>query len=290
MVVGARRLPRRRQRRGAGRPAPGRPGRRAGGGDLRRRRSSTTTAPGGPPMSFVRDHYEAYDAPRLVVRLLRDTGGTPYLLLHGPRARQPLGGVRPRGARGGRALRRHPGREHGLGADGGAAHPADRDHPPRQPPRPAAAARARGAASCGSRPAPRRCWRCGWGSGATTRWASSRTSRTTSRSSTTRRRRAALLEQRRDRRPAHHRPRPACAPRPRTARPRSPATSPPTTRSARWSPALEQQYDAFERAEAVRRQPAGRATSRCRPATRSASSSSSSSPASTAPTRRRRRS
>ncbi|MGI8523789.1 MAG: proteasome assembly chaperone family protein [Nocardioides sp.] len=37
-----------------------------------------------PPMSFVRDHYEAYDAPRLVVRLRRDTGGTPYLLLHGP--------------------------------------------------------------------------------------------------------------------------------------------------------------------------------------------------------------
>ena len=37
-----------------------------------------------PPMSFVRDHYEAYDAPRLVVRLLHDTGGTPYLLLHGP--------------------------------------------------------------------------------------------------------------------------------------------------------------------------------------------------------------
>lgn len=37
-----------------------------------------------PAMSFVQDHYEAYDAPRLVVRLLRDTGGTPYLLLHGP--------------------------------------------------------------------------------------------------------------------------------------------------------------------------------------------------------------
>ena len=37
-----------------------------------------------PPMSFVRDHYEAYDAPRLLVRLLHDTGGTPYLLLHGP--------------------------------------------------------------------------------------------------------------------------------------------------------------------------------------------------------------
>ena len=37
-----------------------------------------------PAMSFVRDHYEAYDAPRLVVRLLRDSGRTPYLLLHGP--------------------------------------------------------------------------------------------------------------------------------------------------------------------------------------------------------------
>src|SRR4051794_34154333 len=37
-----------------------------------------------PPMSFVRDHYDSYDAPRLVVRLLTDTGGTPYLLLHGP--------------------------------------------------------------------------------------------------------------------------------------------------------------------------------------------------------------
>jgi hypothetical protein len=37
-----------------------------------------------PAMSFVRDHYESYDAPRLVVRLLRDTGGTSYLLLHGP--------------------------------------------------------------------------------------------------------------------------------------------------------------------------------------------------------------
>jgi len=37
-----------------------------------------------PAVSFVRDHYERYDAPRLVVRLLTDTGGTPYLLLLGP--------------------------------------------------------------------------------------------------------------------------------------------------------------------------------------------------------------
>jgi predicted ATP-grasp superfamily ATP-dependent carboligase len=37
-----------------------------------------------PAMSFVRDHYESYDAPRLVVRLLRDDARTPYLLMHGP--------------------------------------------------------------------------------------------------------------------------------------------------------------------------------------------------------------
>ena len=37
-----------------------------------------------PAVSFVRDHYEDYDAPRLVVRLLRDAGGTPFLLLRGP--------------------------------------------------------------------------------------------------------------------------------------------------------------------------------------------------------------
>ena len=37
-----------------------------------------------PAMSFVRDHYEGYDAPRLVVRLLTDSGGTPFLLLTGP--------------------------------------------------------------------------------------------------------------------------------------------------------------------------------------------------------------
>jgi hypothetical protein len=37
-----------------------------------------------PAMSFVQDHYEASDPPRLAVRLLHDSGGTPYLLLHGP--------------------------------------------------------------------------------------------------------------------------------------------------------------------------------------------------------------
>jgi hypothetical protein len=37
-----------------------------------------------PPMSFVENHYESYEAPRLVVRLLDDRNGSPYLLLHGP--------------------------------------------------------------------------------------------------------------------------------------------------------------------------------------------------------------
>lgn len=37
-----------------------------------------------PPVTFVEDHYEGYEAPRLVVRLQRDAAGTPYLLLHGP--------------------------------------------------------------------------------------------------------------------------------------------------------------------------------------------------------------
>ncbi len=37
-----------------------------------------------PALTFAQDHYEAYDAPRLVVRVLEDTEGRPYLLLHGP--------------------------------------------------------------------------------------------------------------------------------------------------------------------------------------------------------------
>jgi hypothetical protein len=37
-----------------------------------------------PGVSFVRDHYESYDAPRLVVRLQRDALEHPYLLLSGP--------------------------------------------------------------------------------------------------------------------------------------------------------------------------------------------------------------
>jgi predicted ATP-grasp superfamily ATP-dependent carboligase len=37
-----------------------------------------------PPMTFVENRYEAYEAPRLVVRLRHDELGTPYLLLTGP--------------------------------------------------------------------------------------------------------------------------------------------------------------------------------------------------------------
>ena len=37
-----------------------------------------------PPMTFSENRYEGYEAPRLVVRVMRDGLGTPYLLLHGP--------------------------------------------------------------------------------------------------------------------------------------------------------------------------------------------------------------
>jgi hypothetical protein len=37
-----------------------------------------------PPMTFSENRYEAYEAPRLVVRLMRDELGSPYLLLTGP--------------------------------------------------------------------------------------------------------------------------------------------------------------------------------------------------------------
>jgi len=37
-----------------------------------------------PPMLFVEDHWETYDAPSLTVTALTDAAGTPYLLLAGP--------------------------------------------------------------------------------------------------------------------------------------------------------------------------------------------------------------
>ena len=37
-----------------------------------------------PALTFAQDHYEAYDAPRLVVRAMTDAAGTPFLLMHGP--------------------------------------------------------------------------------------------------------------------------------------------------------------------------------------------------------------
>jgi predicted ATP-grasp superfamily ATP-dependent carboligase len=37
-----------------------------------------------PPMLFVEDHWEDYERPLLVMQMLRDEGGTPFLLLTGP--------------------------------------------------------------------------------------------------------------------------------------------------------------------------------------------------------------
>ena len=236
-----------------------------------------------PPMSFVRDHYEAYDAPRLVVRLLHDTGGTPYLLLHGPEPDNRWEAFAARRARGRRAVRRHPGRRDGLGADGGAAHPADRDHPPRQPTRAAHRREpvARRAADPEQRPGAAR----GAAGGVGPRRARLR------RAHPALPRPARLpaglggaARAGRAGRPADRSTSPTCAPRPRSGRRRSPATSPPTRRSDEVVRALEQQYDAFAARRGVRLAACSPTTSRCRPARRSASSSSSSWPGSRAPT------
>ena len=165
-------------------------GRRPRGRHLRGRRVPRLPRPPAARCRFIRDHYE---------RVRRAAAGgapaapTPAVAVppaHRTRARQPLGGLRRRGPRGRRALRRAAAWS-AMGAVPMAvpAHPADRGDPARQQRRAAGRATARGAASSGSRPAPSRCSSCGWGSGATTRWASSRTSPTTSPSSTTRRRR-----------------------------------------------------------------------------------------------------
>ena len=37
-----------------------------------------------PPMTFVEDHWESYEAPELLLRLVRDAAGTPFLMLTGP--------------------------------------------------------------------------------------------------------------------------------------------------------------------------------------------------------------
>ncbi len=37
-----------------------------------------------PPLTFLEDHYTDYEAPRLVVRLMKDKLGAPYLLMTGP--------------------------------------------------------------------------------------------------------------------------------------------------------------------------------------------------------------
>jgi predicted ATP-grasp superfamily ATP-dependent carboligase len=37
-----------------------------------------------PTMTFAKDHWEHYDAPELAISLMRDTAGTPFLLLNGP--------------------------------------------------------------------------------------------------------------------------------------------------------------------------------------------------------------
>ena len=278
-----RRLPRRGQRRGAGRPAPRRPRRRARvvatfdvdavprlpRPPARRCRSSATTTRTTTPRGWWSG-------------CCATAGGTPYLLLQRPRARQPLGGLRPRGPRGRRALRRHP-RGRAWARCRWRCRTPGRSRSPTTPTTPTLLTGEspwRGELRVPSSAQALLEVRLGeWGHDAMGFVAHiphylaqldyPQASRGAARAG-------------RERPAGSPSTSPACWPRPRSARPRSPATSPPTTRSATSSPALEQQYDAFERAEESGSQPAGRGRSRCPRARRSASSSSSSWPASTA--------
>ena len=58
--------------------------RRPGRGDASTSTSSRLPSPASGDVLRPRPLRADYDAPRLVVRLMRDTGGTPYLLMHGP--------------------------------------------------------------------------------------------------------------------------------------------------------------------------------------------------------------
>ncbi len=138
-----------------------------------------------PPMTFVENRYQDYEAPRLVVRLLHDRLGTPYLLLHGPEPDTHWEAF----AAAVRTVVEHF--DVRLSVALGAvpmAVPHTRpvmltNHATRNELR---CRRTSGRARSASLPARRHCWRSGWGSGGTTPWGSSRTSPTTSRSWTTR--------------------------------------------------------------------------------------------------------
>ena len=235
-----------------------------------------------PAMSFVRDHYS---------RLRRAPAGGPAAARHRRHAVPAAAGPEPdiRWEAFARAVREvverfdvTSGREHGRRADGGAAHPADRDHPPRQPPRPRArrepvAGRAAGpgerAGAAGGpaggvgqrRPGLRRAHpalpRADGLPPGRARAARARRDRPVASPSTS----AALREAAEDH-----------------ARPRSTATSRPTRRSATVVARARAAVRRLPRAEAAGSQPAGQRRSRCPPARRSAEQFERSWPASTA--------
>ena len=165
----------------AGRRAPARRAMRAGGQvvaeldvdrlfDYRARR---------PPLAFDQDHYAGYEAPRLDVRRLTDAAGTPYLLLRRARARLPAGRASPTPC----ATWSTPSAYGWWSASAPcrwACRTPGRSSSPRTRPAPSwSTGRTCGPGGCWCRRARRRCSSCGWGSGATTRSATSRTCRTT---------------------------------------------------------------------------------------------------------------
>ena len=124
---------------------------------------STTTAPADRPCPSSATTTRRTTRRAWSCGCSRDAAGTPYLLLHRPRARHPLGGLRPRGPPRRRALRRHAASSAWARCRWRCRTRA-RSRSPSTPTAPSLLHRRQpvARASSGSRPAPRRCWRCGW--------------------------------------------------------------------------------------------------------------------------------
>ena len=88
-----------------------------------------------PPLRFDTDHWESYAAPDLDVVAAHRHGGHRVPAARRARAGLAVGAVRRRGRAARRAVRGAAGDQHVGDTDGRAAHPADRRHRARHPPR-----------------------------------------------------------------------------------------------------------------------------------------------------------
>ena len=104
-----------------------------------------------PAMLFVEDHWERYEQPELVLRVLRDATGTQFLLLDGPEPDVQWERFTAAVDRADRAVRRAGHGRAERDPDGGAAHPADRGDRARHAARADRGLRAVAAAGAGAR-------------------------------------------------------------------------------------------------------------------------------------------